>query len=486
MPLVLSQSKKEEIFRFLKKAFSDFRYFDEKMSQSIHQLIDKSTMYDFDSYFMNDLLEFCYGPHYQSQYLDSKEKKDIFQTIRIILHATVIYLFSLNPLVQDRLYKSTDDLLRAYPQFKEQLLPLERSDNNKELNNLLIFRNYMVIALLLLPAKENKIFLLRIIERLEGSNEQYITGTGQKPSTTRRCDIFHQESGTEMMKKRPRKPKDQSTVNTAKVPKTSNKLKKASTVPSTQHQSDVASILAAYSSLETPSRRGRKRAFIEVSDESESVTPLTEVVASNKAARATYESSPRSISNCGISPRPTPLPDNTNTWPQKSSSLMNENNLPPTVTHNKYFNKEDENCHDSYMELLPLPLKLLSSSSSSSSSEMMNLLIPSNNDQQDVLLFSMHPSPLQTALLKKVDYENKETLKQSSGNSSNFPSNVIIVNAPSSSSSSSSLVSTSSPSFPPLPPPQSIVAAENERMYHLLLYEPYQGSFTEDIQEVFF
>lgn len=206
MPLVLSFEQKEDYFRTLKRAFSDFTYFDSMLARSIRDLIDRSSHEDFDCHVMGDVLRSYLGSDYEIRY-ESKEHKPLLLTLKYALFAAVIFLHAKSAEAQSRFYQSADELLQAYPSFAQEVRELGPVEGKRELNYLLTFRNYMVAALLLLPAKENKIVLLRVLERLEGSNEQYITGTGQKASTTRRCLIYHQESGVPMTKKRPRKAK---------------------------------------------------------------------------------------------------------------------------------------------------------------------------------------------------------------------------------------------------------------------------------------
>jgi len=208
MPLVLSLAQKEDYFITLKKAFSDFLHFEEMLANPIRDLIAKSCTQDFDSKFMEGLLVRYLGNNYEAHYV-TKDQKDALLMIKYGLFATVIFLFAKTPTAQRSFFQSTDDLMQNYPEFNDELVELGVAGRGKELQYLLIFRNYLVAALLLLPGKDNKKVFLRVIERLEGANEEYITGTGQKPSTTRRCLIYHRESGIPMTKKRSRKPKSE-------------------------------------------------------------------------------------------------------------------------------------------------------------------------------------------------------------------------------------------------------------------------------------
>ena len=92
---------------------------------------------------------------------------------------------------------SIDDLIRQYPEFIEVEGP-------RELQYLLAFRNIVRVALLVIPPLSNKQLLLNIGGRLEGSGNEYITGTGQKICVTRRVAIYEQEGRVTSQKKKPK------------------------------------------------------------------------------------------------------------------------------------------------------------------------------------------------------------------------------------------------------------------------------------------
>ena len=92
-----------------------------------------------------------------------------------------------------------DELLRRYPDFVEV-------KERQELQYLLAFRNIIRIALLVIPPLSNKQLLLNIGGRLEGSGNEYITGTGQKICVTRRVIIYEQEGSVTVQKKKPKIP----------------------------------------------------------------------------------------------------------------------------------------------------------------------------------------------------------------------------------------------------------------------------------------
>eukprot|EP00428_Durinskia_dybowskii_P063747 CAMPEP_0170370030 /NCGR_PEP_ID=MMETSP0117_2-20130122/8296_1 /TAXON_ID=400756 /ORGANISM="Durinskia baltica, Strain CSIRO CS-38" /LENGTH=308 /DNA_ID=CAMNT_0010624783 /DNA_START=52 /DNA_END=978 /DNA_ORIENTATION=- len=64
----------------------------------------------------------------------------------------------------------------------------------EDLPALLAYRNYMVAALKVMPAKNNKALLMSICARLsEGAGVTYVTGSGQSAATTRRVSIYECE-----------------------------------------------------------------------------------------------------------------------------------------------------------------------------------------------------------------------------------------------------------------------------------------------------
>lgn len=198
MTLLLNEQQQTEIYNKIKKLYSDFFYFDSALGDGVKRLIFDSTHVQINTQFVLSLNQ-NYIPNMESY--QSKDQLELLEKMKIILMTTTVYLFSLAPSSSVFLFSSTEELLKEYPQWNEQL-NLEKEEDRKELNWLLQFRNFMKLALLLVPARNNKIFLLRVVERLEGSNIEYITGTGQRPAVTRRAtDIFHHESGLQMVKK---------------------------------------------------------------------------------------------------------------------------------------------------------------------------------------------------------------------------------------------------------------------------------------------
>ena len=201
--LALPFYQQEEIYILMKKIFSDIKCFD-LIASSIKMLIHDASKMEIDPLFMISLDERYLSSqpqlspllHPSTSCSLTKEQKQLLLKLRTILTTTAIYLYSLHPFLKSQLYHSIDELLHHYPDFKQQIVQQypKPEERYQELQYLLHFRNFMVIALMLIPAKGNKTFLLKTVERLEGSGREYIMGTGQKPAVTRRLEIFHQES----------------------------------------------------------------------------------------------------------------------------------------------------------------------------------------------------------------------------------------------------------------------------------------------------
>jgi hypothetical protein len=196
MPLSLTPDRKEEVFLLVKRAFSDFRYFDELVTEPLRKFIDDSTKFDIDFQITKSIAERYLNIHS----FVTKDQKEVLEKIRVILTAAAVYLCYLSCPSHVKIISTIDELFEDYPSFAEQLNVNDPIDK-KELDYLVKFRNFMVIGITLVQAKGNKLFLLRVVERLEGSNNEYITGTGQKPTVNRRVAIFHQESEVTIVKK---------------------------------------------------------------------------------------------------------------------------------------------------------------------------------------------------------------------------------------------------------------------------------------------
>lgn len=105
--------------------------------------------------------------------------------IHLILRTAYVLILSYHPQNQHLMSGDVHQLLKDYPQFQGQ--------DEEELRYLLHFRNYLRLALIIIPARLSKQLLIKIAARLEGSRKEYITGGGQKQCVTRRVDIYENE-----------------------------------------------------------------------------------------------------------------------------------------------------------------------------------------------------------------------------------------------------------------------------------------------------
>jgi hypothetical protein len=152
--------------------------------------------------------------YFDVNHLNTTESgKYIVAEIHVIIRCVYVLVLERQEVCIPLLLKDITELVKEYPQFG-QLNSLEQA-------YLLKFRNAMVLALIFVPARLNKRLLLNVCARLEGSGIEYITGSGQKPCVTRRCEIYQREGCVEPEKRpepRKRKPLDDASKRTTITP----------------------------------------------------------------------------------------------------------------------------------------------------------------------------------------------------------------------------------------------------------------------------
>jgi hypothetical protein len=173
-------------FSRIKAMFSDFKYFDALVSEKLKEAIRTAMESEITS-------EVCstaniLDKYYKKDVFNTPERKLVLNQILIIFKTAFVVLFSKSPKAMALRINDIQQFLLRYPEFRnesatEQLLLME-------------FRNAMKIALQLIRPEANKNMLIKIAERLEGSNNRYVTGGGQKPAVSRRVVIYHKEGGT--------------------------------------------------------------------------------------------------------------------------------------------------------------------------------------------------------------------------------------------------------------------------------------------------
>eukprot|EP01034_Spumella_vulgaris_P030026 gene30026-37173_t len=193
MSVKLSPQQHDQIFNILKRSFSDFALFDSLVAVKLRQaLIDsnsieineKSTKRVVERYFAVDAFK-------------SPEQKALIYPLELIFQACYVLVISHRESSKATQWRDVDTLLRHYPQFA-------RDVDADELQYLLNYRNVVKIALSIIPARLNKGRLLQIGGKLEGSHNEYITGSGQKIEVIRRTDVYHQEGKIKIVLKKPR------------------------------------------------------------------------------------------------------------------------------------------------------------------------------------------------------------------------------------------------------------------------------------------
>lgn len=124
---------------------------------------------------------------------------------RLCFEAAFIMLFSNRDEADDAKIRTIPAFLQKYPEFKDDAM-IEPGEQEI----LLKFRNMMKLAQLFIPAKNHKEHLMDLVTRLvEGRDQKYVTGSGEKPATRRRVLIYEREGEIRPV---PRPPRTSSSV----------------------------------------------------------------------------------------------------------------------------------------------------------------------------------------------------------------------------------------------------------------------------------
>lgn len=181
MSRILSPDDQEQIFRTLQSSFSDFAQFQSLVATKLRQAIADSVNIEINVKTVRKVAE----RYFATDVFKTPEQKVILEQIRTIFKTCYVLILSYSAASQRVMWRDVDTLLQNYPQFRGQ--------DEEELTLLLNFRNMMKVALEVIPARLNKQCLLKVAARLEGSQNEYVTGGGQKPCVTRRVDIYERE-----------------------------------------------------------------------------------------------------------------------------------------------------------------------------------------------------------------------------------------------------------------------------------------------------
>jgi len=134
-----------------------------------------------------DTIKYSHRKYFPYEDFKCKEKKESLLQIEIVMKAAIVFYLSLRP-------EGIFDLMTIQELLEVQEYADFQHEDPIELTNLLNFRNYMKIALKIIPAKLNKRLLMGICALLEGVGKVYVTGGAQVPATTRRVMIYEVES----------------------------------------------------------------------------------------------------------------------------------------------------------------------------------------------------------------------------------------------------------------------------------------------------
>jgi hypothetical protein len=182
-----------EYIAIIKRAFSDVQHFSSLMNYPLELLIDNQ-LHLMDEGHCNGTIithineEMITKHCFHLEVFISKDQKKVLERIRQIMTACKLLLLNETPAGQSSHYSTVFQLCENYSDFHSL-----RDSDGYELLYLLRFRNFMRLGMMTVPGKP-KIFLLRVVERLEGADNSYITGKGQTDATDRRVGIFKQES----------------------------------------------------------------------------------------------------------------------------------------------------------------------------------------------------------------------------------------------------------------------------------------------------
>lgn len=181
--LCLPHEIQEEVFHIIKKTFSD-------VPEITQEDVEKALRLAISENIPNMRSTKVVMEKFYPDLKDKLDKK--YKNINEIMKTTYTLMLNYVP-ESDRLKCSTEDFLVRYPEFV--------NESEDELKYLLQFRNFMKLALELIPPNQNKGILMAIASRLEGSGKDYVTGGGQKLETQNRVLIYENEGQVRVAKR---------------------------------------------------------------------------------------------------------------------------------------------------------------------------------------------------------------------------------------------------------------------------------------------
>lgn len=185
-----------EIFNLMNSAFRDLPFYEKVIEPKMMKVIRDADKVEMDHRVHKRLTERYYDV---VEFNKTEQGKLILTQIHIAVRACYVLILSRRPDKIPLLWSEVQQLLDEYPEFQGL--------DDEELQYLLMFRNMMYLALVVVPPRMNKKLLINICARLEGSGREYITGGGQKPCVSRRVLVYEREGKVQAEKRedRPRK-----------------------------------------------------------------------------------------------------------------------------------------------------------------------------------------------------------------------------------------------------------------------------------------
>jgi len=166
MAVILNLETHQKIYNNLRSIFSDFQFFDNLVAINLWQAIIDTNKIEINIKTTKKVVE----RYYDEDKYNTNELKIIWQQLQLIYKTCYVLIYSYHDNQQKLIWNDINILLLNYPQFYNII-----NDKN-ELNLLLNFRNMLKITINLIPARLNKQIILKIAARLEGSQNEYITG----------------------------------------------------------------------------------------------------------------------------------------------------------------------------------------------------------------------------------------------------------------------------------------------------------------------
>ncbi len=188
----LENADKEAIIHELRNAFADFFDFETLAIPPLENLLNNipsSLIISTTSILKDNKVD---KKRFQNK--EAKKDQDLLRTILACCH---VLLYRKTEEAQ-RYFWDLKQFFNHYPEYFHLWKSAINDDGNGNCHDvlyLLNYRNFLVLALKLLPPDRTKGLAIQIAYRLEGSKEIYVLGSGQRDGATRREDIYYKESG---------------------------------------------------------------------------------------------------------------------------------------------------------------------------------------------------------------------------------------------------------------------------------------------------